>query len=65
MKTRDTSAQHLNASERQMQALTANVQELARQSTDDRREIQELTKQNQELLALLRSRGEILNPNQG
>uniref|UniRef100_A0A2N9J155 Uncharacterized protein n=1 Tax=Fagus sylvatica TaxID=28930 RepID=A0A2N9J155_FAGSY len=48
-----------------MQALTANVQELARQSAADRREIQELTKQNQELIALLRSRGEIPNPGQG
>ena len=65
MEAGDTSAQHLSATERQMQALTANVQELARQSAADRREIQELTKQNQELLALLRSRGEIPNPNQG
>jgi hypothetical protein len=65
MEVGDTNAQHLSASERQMQALTANVQELARQSAADRREIQELTKQNQELLALLRSRGEIPNPNQG
>jgi hypothetical protein len=65
MEARDTSAQHLSASERQMQALTANVQELARRSTADCREIQELTKQNQKLLALLRLRGEILNPNQG
>ena len=44
MEARDTSAQHLSASERQMQALTTNVKELARQSAADRREIQELTK---------------------
>jgi hypothetical protein len=48
-----------------MQALTTNVQELAQQSVADRREIQELTKQNQELISLLRSRGEIPNPGQG
>ena len=48
-----------------MQALTANIQELARQSAADRREMQELAKQNQELMALLRSRGEIPSPGQG
>jgi hypothetical protein len=53
------------STERQMQALTANVQELARQSPADRREIQELTKQNQKLIALLHLRGEIPNPSQG
>jgi hypothetical protein len=65
MKAGDTSGQHLSASERQMQALTANVQELARQSAANCREIQELTKHNQELISLLRSRGEIPNPGQG
>jgi hypothetical protein len=65
MEAGDTSAQHLSASERQMQAVTANVQELARQSPADRREIQELTKQNQELIALLHLRGEIPNLSQG
>ena len=65
MEAGDTSGQHLSASERQMQALTANVQELARQSAADRREIHELTKQNQELISLLRSKGEIPNPGQG
>ena len=65
MEAGDTSGQHLSASERQMQALTANVQELARQSAADRREIQELTKQNQELISLLCSRGEIPNPSLG
>ena len=59
MEAGDASAQPLSASERQMQALTANIQELARQSAADRREMQELAKQNQELMALLRSRGEI------
>ena len=48
-----------------MQALTANIQELARQSAVDRREMQKLAKQNQELVALLRSRGEIPSPGQG
>jgi hypothetical protein len=50
-----------------MQALTTNIQELARQSVADRREMQELTRQNQELIAFLRSRGEIqiTNPGQG
>ncbi len=65
MEAGDNSAQPLSASERQMQALTANIQELARQSATDRREIQELAKQNQELMALLRSRGEIPSPGQG
>jgi hypothetical protein len=65
MEARNTSAQPLSASERQMQALTANIQELARQSAADRREIQELARQNQELMALLRSRGEIPSPGQG
>ncbi len=65
MEAGDTSGQHLSASKRQMQALTANVQELARQSAADRREIQELTKQNQELISLLHSRGEIPDPGQG
>jgi hypothetical protein len=62
MEVRDTSGQHLNASDRQMQALTTNIQELARQSAADRRVMQELTRQNQELIALFRSRGEIPNP---
>ena len=44
MEAGDTSGQHLSASERQMQALTANVQELTWQSAADRRKIQELTK---------------------
>ena len=48
-----------------MQALTANIQELARQSAADRREIQELARQNQKLMALLRSRGEVPSPGQG
>ena len=48
-----------------MQALTANIQELVRQSAADRREMQELAKQNQELMAFLRSRGEIPNLGQG
>uniref|UniRef100_A0A2N9H9Y5 Uncharacterized protein n=1 Tax=Fagus sylvatica TaxID=28930 RepID=A0A2N9H9Y5_FAGSY len=65
MEAGDNSAQPLSASERQLQALTANIQELARQSAADRREMQELAKQNQELLALLRSRGEIPSPGQG
>uniref|UniRef100_A0A2N9GTA9 Reverse transcriptase domain-containing protein n=1 Tax=Fagus sylvatica TaxID=28930 RepID=A0A2N9GTA9_FAGSY len=65
MEAGDNSAQPLSASERQMQALTANIQELARQSAADRREMQELAKQNQELMALLRSRGEIPSPGQG
>ena len=59
MEAGDTSDQHLNVSDRQMQALTANIQELARQSTTDRREMQELTRQNPELIALLLSRGEV------
>ena len=46
MEVADTSDQHLNASDRQMQALTANIQQLARQSAADRREMQELTRQN-------------------
>uniref|UniRef100_A0A2N9GJY4 Uncharacterized protein n=1 Tax=Fagus sylvatica TaxID=28930 RepID=A0A2N9GJY4_FAGSY len=62
MEAEDTMNQPLSASERQMQALTANIQELARQSAADRREMQELAKQNQELMALLRSRGEIPSP---
>ena len=65
MEAGDTSGQHLSASERQMQALTANVQELARQSATNRKKIQELTKQNQELISLLHLRGEIPNPGQG
>ena len=65
MEARDTTNQHLSSSERQMQALTANIQELARQSAADRREMQELAKQNQELMALLRSREEIPSPGQG
>ena len=65
MEAGDNSAQPLSASERQLQALTANIQELARQSAADRREMQELAKQNQELMALLRSRGEIPSPGQG
>ena len=65
MEAGDNSAQPLSTSERQLQALTANIQELARQSAADRREMQELAKQNQELLALLRSRGEIPSPGQG
>uniref|UniRef100_A0A2N9EFP7 Uncharacterized protein n=1 Tax=Fagus sylvatica TaxID=28930 RepID=A0A2N9EFP7_FAGSY len=65
METGDNSAQPLSASERQLQALTANIQELARQSAADRREMQELARQNQELMALLRSRGEIPSPGQG
>uniref|UniRef100_A0A2N9EXT2 Reverse transcriptase domain-containing protein n=1 Tax=Fagus sylvatica TaxID=28930 RepID=A0A2N9EXT2_FAGSY len=55
----------LSASERQLQALTANIQELVRQSAADRREMQELAQQNQELMTLLRSRGEIPSPGQG
>ena len=62
MEVGDTSGQHLNALDRQMQDLTANIQELARQSAADRREMQELTRQNQELIALLRSRGETQIP---
>ncbi len=58
MEVGDTSGQHLNALDRQMQDFTTNIQELARQSAADRREMQELTKQNQELIALLRWRGE-------
>ena len=46
MEAEDTSGQQLNALDRQMQDLTANIQELARQSAADRREMQELTKQN-------------------
>ena len=65
MEAGDTSAQPLSASERQMQALTANIQELAQQSAADRREMQEMAKQNQELMALLRSMGEIPSPSQG
>uniref|UniRef100_A0A2N9EQ75 Integrase catalytic domain-containing protein n=1 Tax=Fagus sylvatica TaxID=28930 RepID=A0A2N9EQ75_FAGSY len=65
MEAGDNSAPPLSASERQLQALTANIQELARQSAADRREMQELAKQNQELMALLRSRGEIPSPGQG
>jgi hypothetical protein len=65
MEAGDTSGQHMNASDRQLQALTANIQELARQSAVDCREMQELTRQNQELIALLRSRGEIQIPNPG
>ena len=65
MEAGDTSDQHLNASDRQMQALIANIQELAWQSAVDRREMQELTWQNQELIALLRSRGEVQIPNPG
>uniref|UniRef100_A0A2N9HBH6 RNA-directed DNA polymerase n=1 Tax=Fagus sylvatica TaxID=28930 RepID=A0A2N9HBH6_FAGSY len=65
MEAGDNSAQPLSASERQLQALTANIQELARQSAADRREMQELAKQNQELMTLLRSRGEIPSPGQG
>ena len=65
MEVGDTSGQHMNASNRQNQALTANIQELARQSAADRREIQELTRQNQELIALLCSKGEIQIPNPG
>uniref|UniRef100_A0A2N9H9A5 Uncharacterized protein n=1 Tax=Fagus sylvatica TaxID=28930 RepID=A0A2N9H9A5_FAGSY len=62
MEAGDTSGQHLNALDRQMQDLTANIQELARQSAADRREMQELTRQNQELITLLRSKGEIQIP---
>uniref|UniRef100_A0A2N9FT45 Uncharacterized protein n=1 Tax=Fagus sylvatica TaxID=28930 RepID=A0A2N9FT45_FAGSY len=65
MEAGDNSAPPLRASERQLQALTANIQELARQSAADRREMQELARQNQELMALLRSRGEIPSPGQG
>uniref|UniRef100_A0A2N9ER72 RNA-directed DNA polymerase n=1 Tax=Fagus sylvatica TaxID=28930 RepID=A0A2N9ER72_FAGSY len=65
MEAGDNSAQPLSASERQLQALTANIQELVRQSAADRREMQELAKQNQELMTLLRSRGEIPSPGQG
>jgi hypothetical protein len=67
MEARDTNGQNMNASDRQLQALTANVQKLARQSAADHRQMQELTRQNQELIALLRSRGDfqIPNPNQG
>jgi hypothetical protein len=65
MEAGDTTNQHLSASERQMQALTANIQELVRQSAADRREMQELAKQNQKLMAFLRSRGEIPSPGQG
>uniref|UniRef100_A0A2N9ESE1 Uncharacterized protein n=1 Tax=Fagus sylvatica TaxID=28930 RepID=A0A2N9ESE1_FAGSY len=50
MEAGDNSAPPLSASERQLQALTANIQELARQSAADRREMQELAKQNQELM---------------
>uniref|UniRef100_A0A2N9HFP5 RNA-directed DNA polymerase n=1 Tax=Fagus sylvatica TaxID=28930 RepID=A0A2N9HFP5_FAGSY len=59
MEAGDNSAQPLSASERQLQALTANIQELVRQSAADRREMQELAKQNQELMALLREESEI------
>uniref|UniRef100_A0A2N9HG94 Retrotransposon gag domain-containing protein n=1 Tax=Fagus sylvatica TaxID=28930 RepID=A0A2N9HG94_FAGSY len=70
MEAGDTSGQHLNALDlgkclRQANfriSATANIQELARQSAADRREMQELTKQNQELIALLRSRGETQIP---
>jgi hypothetical protein len=65
MEVGDTSGQHLNASDRQMQAVTANIQELARQIVADRREMQKLTRQNQELIALLHLRGEIQIPNPG
>uniref|UniRef100_A0A2N9H026 Reverse transcriptase/retrotransposon-derived protein RNase H-like domain-containing protein n=1 Tax=Fagus sylvatica TaxID=28930 RepID=A0A2N9H026_FAGSY len=65
MEAGDNSAPPLSASERQLQALTTNIQELARQSAADRREMQELARQNQELMALLRSRGEIPSPGQG
>uniref|UniRef100_A0A2N9IAL2 Uncharacterized protein n=1 Tax=Fagus sylvatica TaxID=28930 RepID=A0A2N9IAL2_FAGSY len=62
MEAEDNSAQPLSASERQLQALTANIQELARQSAADRREMQELAKQNQELMALLRSANQNREP---
>uniref|UniRef100_A0A2N9FWX9 Uncharacterized protein n=1 Tax=Fagus sylvatica TaxID=28930 RepID=A0A2N9FWX9_FAGSY len=58
MEAGDNSAPPLSASERQLQALTANIQELARQSAADRREMQELAKQNQELMALPSGQGE-------
>ena len=62
MEVGDTSGQHLNASDRQMQALIANIQELARQSAADCKEMQGLTRQNHELIAFLRSRGNIQIP---
>uniref|UniRef100_A0A2N9HZA5 Uncharacterized protein n=1 Tax=Fagus sylvatica TaxID=28930 RepID=A0A2N9HZA5_FAGSY len=62
MEARDINGQHLNVLDRQMQALTTNIQELARQSAADRREMQELTRQNHELITLLRSRGNIQIP---
>uniref|UniRef100_A0A2N9IJZ2 Uncharacterized protein n=1 Tax=Fagus sylvatica TaxID=28930 RepID=A0A2N9IJZ2_FAGSY len=65
MEAGDITNQHLSASERQMQALTANIQELVQQSAADHREMQELAKQNQELMTLLRSKGEIPSPGQG
>ena len=46
MEIGDTSGQQLNASDRQMRALTANIQELTQQSVTDCREMQELTRQN-------------------
>ena len=63
MKGGDTIDQHLNASDRQIQALIANIQELARQSTADRQEMQVLIRQNQELIALLQPRGKVQIPN--
>ena len=59
----DTSDQHLNASYRQIQALTANIQKLARQSVVDWQEMQVLTRQNQELIALLWPQREVQIPN--
>ncbi len=63
MEAENTSDQHLSASDRQLQALTANIQELARQNAADRQEMQGLSRQNQELIALLRSREEVQIPN--
>ena len=59
MEVGNTSNQHLSASDRQLQALTANIQELARKNAADRQEMQGLARQNQELIALLRSREEV------
>ena len=63
MEAGNTSDQHLSASNRQLQALTANIQELARQNAFDRQEMQGLARQNQELITLLRLKKEVQIPN--
>ena len=65
MEAGNTSDQHLSASDRQLQALTTNIQELARQNATDWQELQSLARQNQELIAFLRSREKVQIPNPG